>query len=195
MAKVAKKRKKRKQSSTKAAPIPFSKAERRRIMDKWCPVIRKTEWEELYGSQTKVIGQQAKTYGLPMGSGDVNLKDFLHAIHDFLVEHKVALARDREHKATAAESSKEIRRWHKSRAALLELKLARESGDWIPKEDVYALLSIVATNIRGAGEILRQRFNPAAFRVLKEALERIDTAVESKFGSNGNPNPTKTPNS
>ncbi len=46
------------------------------------------------GRQTKVINEQAERYGIPFGGATINLPTVVRALHDFLADNAVKLARD-----------------------------------------------------------------------------------------------------
>src|SRR6478672_11158033 len=46
--------------------------------------IPQKHWREMSGRQAKVINEQADRYGIPFGGSTIDLKQVVHALHDFL---------------------------------------------------------------------------------------------------------------
>ena len=56
--------------------------------------IPQKHWRNMSGRQTKVINEQAQRYGIPFGGASINLPAVVRALHDFLADNAVKLARD-----------------------------------------------------------------------------------------------------
>lgn len=126
--------------------------------------IPQKHWAKMSGRQPKVINEQAKRYGIPFDGAEVDLPAVVMAFHDFLADNAQTLAAAEE-KQDTRDRSLEI----KMRRELL--KLEKEEGTVVPREEVRQLLGHLAMILRQAGEALGRQYGADAQRVIEEALE------------------------
>ncbi len=70
------------------------KEKEERLRWQYYQAIPQKHWREMSGRQTKQINEQAQRYGIPFGGATVNLPAVVRALHDFLADNAVKLARD-----------------------------------------------------------------------------------------------------
>jgi hypothetical protein len=143
--------------------------------------IPQKHWRAMSGRQSKVINEQASRYGLPFGGPSVNLPALARAIHDFLADNAVKLARD-DDPMLAGGSSPALERYREERALLARLDRLEREGALLPRDEARRALGRVAAIIRQAGESLARDYGNGAVDVLHEALADADAEVERAFG-------------
>lgn len=81
----------------------------------------------------------------------------------------------------------ETERWTRIRADIAELELAKRRGDLLESQQVRDGCRIVASEIRTLGDRLQRMFGKDAQRVVDEALDNIDSAIEQLGGADVGP--------
>jgi hypothetical protein len=148
--------------------------------------IPQKHWREMSGRQTKVLQEQADRYGLPFGGATVDLPALARALHDFLAENALKLAReDDDPLLNGGTSSPALERYREERAALARLDRLERERVLIPRDRCREALGRVAAILRSAGDTLGRQFGPGATELLYEALDDATREVERSFGEGG----------
>ena len=143
--------------------------------------IPQKHWRTMSGRQTKVINEQAERYGIPFGGAKIDLPAVIRAMHDFLADNAVKLARN-EDDLLAGPGSPALERYREERAAIARLDRLEREGALVSRDDVRTSFGRVASILRGAGDALQRQFGPAAVEVLYEALEDAGREIERTYG-------------
>jgi hypothetical protein len=144
--------------------------------------IPQKHWREMSGRQTKVINEQAARYGIPFGGAFIDLPGVVRALHDFLAENALKLAKDDDDPLLNAPSSPALERYREERAALARLDRLEREGQLLPRDQARESLGRVAAILRGAGEVLQRQFGVAAVEILYEAIDDATREVSQSFG-------------
>jgi hypothetical protein len=159
--------------------------------------IPQKHWREMSGRQTKVINEQADRYSLPLGGPVINLPKLARALHDFLAENALKLAKEDDPLLAGGGNSPALERYREERAALARLDRLEREGELLPREQVRESMGRIAAMLRAAGDTLQRQFGPAAVEILYEALDDAGREVDRSFGSgngDGEPHNGETPN-
>jgi hypothetical protein len=143
--------------------------------------IPQKHWRQMSGRQTKVLNEQAERYGIPFGGPAINLPQVVRALHDFLADNAVKLARD-EDPLMQGSGSPALERYREERAAIARLDRLEREGKLIPRDAARESLGRIASILRGAGDALQRQFGPSAVEVLYEALDDAVQEVGRTFG-------------
>jgi len=143
--------------------------------------IPQKHWRTMSGRQTKVINEQAARYGIPFGGAKIDLPAVIRAMHDFLADNAVKLARN-EDDLLAGPGSPALERYREERAAIARLDRLEREGALVSRDEVRTSFGRVAAILRTAGDALQRQFGPAAVEVLYEALEDAGREIERTYG-------------
>src|SRR5439155_17515646 len=105
---------------------------------------------EMSGRQAKVLIEQAECYGIPFGGATVDLPKVVRALHDFLADNAVKLARE-EDPLMQGGGSLALERYREERAALARLDRLEREKELLPREAARQTLGQVAAIVREAG--------------------------------------------
>lgn len=75
------------------------------------------------------------------------------------------------------------RRSKLAEAELRELKLAKEKGLLVRRDDVRLVLSLLSSTLRATGERMERTFGPEALELLNEGLDEVDRIVTEHLQS------------
>jgi hypothetical protein len=162
----------------------FEKEKEERLRWQYYAAIPQKHWRQMSGRQTKVLNEQAERYGIPFGGAAINLNLVVRALHDFLADNAVKLARD-DDDLMQGSGSPALERYREERAALARLDRLEREGKLLPRDEALEALGRIAAVLRGAGESLQRQFGPAAVEILYEALDDADREVGRYFGAEG----------
>lgn len=133
------------------------------------------------GRHTKILNDQADTFGIPLRGATVNLVEVVKWIHDFFAAHKYelpAIIRGEGGEESPREQLiREQIEVYRRRVILLENKIAVDESILLPRAEVHELLAQLAKIIRGAGERLEKQFGPQAASILDVALSDYDSVI------------------
>jgi hypothetical protein len=167
----------------RAALKRYEKQKEERQRWEYYATIPQKHWREMSGRQTKVINEQADRYGLPLGGPVVNLPKLARALHDFLAENAIKLAKEDDPLLQGgAGSSPALEDYRKERAALARLDRLEREKQLLPRDAAREALGRVAGIIRGAGDSLQRQFGVAAVEILYEALADAEREINRSFG-------------
>lgn len=146
--------------------------------------IPQKHWRTMSGRQTKVINEQAARYGLPFGGPTVNLPVLARALHDFLAENALKLAKEDDPllQGGGAAGSPALERYREERAALARLDRLEREVLLLPRDQVREALGRIASILRGAGDALQRQFGLPAVELLYEALDDAQREMDKAFG-------------
>jgi hypothetical protein len=154
--------------------------------------IPQKHWRQMSGRQTKVLHEQARRYGLPLGGPTINLPELARALHDFLADNAPRLARDQDELLSGGPSPA-LERYREERALLARLDRLGRQGQLLPRQQVRSALGRIASILRGAGESLQQQYGAAARELLDEALDDAEAEVERRFRGVESADPNEGP--
>jgi hypothetical protein len=166
----------------------YEKDKEERLRWKYYQSIPQKHWREMSGRQTKVINEQALRYGIPFGGATINLPSVARALHDFLADNAVKLAKD-DDELMQGNGSPALERYREERAAIARLDRLEREGLLVPRDEIRQVLGRVATILRGAGDALQRQFGPMALEILYEALDDAEREIDRSFGESDIPEP------
>lgn len=162
------------------------KEKEERLRWQFYKAIPQKHWRLMSGRQAKVLIEQADRYDLPFGGATVDLPAVVRALHDFLADNALKLARDDDDPLlTGGTSSPALERYREERAALAKLDRLERERSLIPRDQCREALGRIATILRGAGDALGRQFGSGATDMLYEALDDATREVERSFGDDG----------
>ena len=144
--------------------------------------IPQKHWRQMSGRQTKVLNEQAARYGIPFGGATINLPAVVRALHDFLAENAVKLARDEDPLLQGGPASPALERYREERAILARLDRMEREGLLLPRDTVRQAMCRIAAILRGAGDALQRQCGAAAMEILYEALDDAQREMDRSFG-------------
>lgn len=160
----------------------YEKQKEERLRRKYYGDIPQRHWREMSGRQTKVLKEQAARYGIPFGGPTVNLPAVVRALHDFLADNAIKLARADE-QLLQGPNSPALERFRDERAKIAKLDREERERQLVSRDEVRQNLARIATILRGAGDTLQRQFGPEAVAILYEALEDAEREIQSAFGN------------
>ena len=159
----------------------FEKGREERLRWQHYGSIPQKHWRTMSGRQTKVLNEQAARYGIPFGGAVIDLPAVVRALHDFLAENAVKLARDDDELMQGA-SSPALERYREERAALARLDRLEREDHLVPRDQVREALGRIAAIVRSAGDTLQRQFGLPALEILLEALDDAERELTRSFG-------------
>jgi hypothetical protein len=143
--------------------------------------IPQKHWRQMSGRQTKVLHEQAARYGIPFGGPHINLPAVVRALHDFLAENAVKLARD-EDELMQGGASPALERYRQERAMLARLDRLEREGSLVPRDEVRDALARISALLRAVGEALQRQFGREALELYLEGLDDVEREINRSFG-------------
>ena len=177
----------------RAAVKRYEKGKRERNAWDCYNAIPQKHWRQMSGRQTKVLNEQAARYGIPFGGATINLPAVVRALHDFLAENAVKLARDEDPLLQGGPASPALEAYRVERAALAKLDRMERERLLVPRDDVRQALGRIAAILRGAGDTLQRQCGPAAVEILFEALDDAQREMDRSFGDRNASDDDATP--
>lgn len=149
--------------------------------------VPKGVYQEMAGRPAQVLNSQAASYGMPIGGAKVSIPEVVRWWHDTLGRHGHKILRIIQ--GTDAGEDPRLNgaaTWQekKLREEALKAQMEREQMErlLVPREEIHAHLTEIASRLRGAGEqIQRCETGMQAFEVLQLAIEEIEGEVERHF--------------
>jgi len=167
--------------SEKEAVRRHEKEKEERLRWQFYRSIPQKHWREMSGRQTKVLHEQAERYGIPFGGASIDLPAVVKALHDFLAENALKLAKE-DDPLMVGSGSPALERYRTERALLAKLDRLERQRKVLPRESVRAAMGRVAAVLRGAGEALARQYGGGAVDILHEALDDAQREIERSFG-------------
>ena len=166
----------------RAALKRHEKEKEERLRWQYYSSIPQKHWRQMSGRQTKVLNEQATRYGLPFGGPTISLPALARALHDFLADNALKLAREADELMQGAGNSPALERYREERAALARLDRLERQMQLLPRDQVRQALGRIAAILRSAGDALQQQFGPAAMEILHEALDDAQQEMDHSLG-------------
>ncbi len=167
----------------RAALDRFEKQKEERLRWQYYATIPQKHWRQMSGRQTKVLNEQAATYGISFGGPVISLPTVVRQLHDFLARNARRLREGEDDMMVVDVSSPALERYREERALLARLDRLEREGALMAKDDVREGLGRIATTIRAAGDILQRQYGAGALEILTEALDDADREAERLFGN------------
>lgn len=161
----------------------YEKAKEEQLRWRYYGAIPQKHWRQMSGRQTKVLHDQAKTYGLPIGGATIDLPAFVRSFHDFLAANSRVLSKAGEAGSSKAANSPALERYREERAKLARLDRLEREAELMPRVYVQEGLGRIAALLRGMGDVLQRTYGPDALRLLDETLDDAEREMERLFGS------------
>jgi hypothetical protein len=165
----------------RAALRRHEKQKEEKLRWQYYAAIPQKHWREMSRRQTKVLNEQAERYKIPFGGPSISLPSVVRALHDFLAENALKLARD-EDALMQGSGSPALERYREERAALARLDRLEREGTLIPRDVARESLGRIAAILRSAGDTLQQQFGGEAVSILYEALDDAQREMDQSFG-------------
>jgi len=130
--------------------------------------ISAAEWEDMGGINQMLRKRHEKLYGVPIATATISLGAVIRWLHSFLSDLSAGK------RSYNKEEDTELSKLRGVKTKLEELKLERELGMTIPREQVHHTITRVASILRRCGGKLREKFGDDAADILNDALDEID---------------------
>jgi hypothetical protein len=105
----------------------------------------------------------------------------VRALHDFLADNAVKLAKDDDGLMLGTDSPA-LERYRDERALLARMDRLEREGSLIPRDEVRQALGRMAAVLGGAGDALQRQFGASALDIFVEALDNVEREIERTFG-------------
>jgi IS4 transposase len=128
----------------RAALKRHEKDKEERLRRQYYAGIPQKHWREMSGRQTKVLNEQATRYGIPFGGATINLPAVVRALHDFLADNAVKLAREDDPLLQGGPASPALERYREERAILARLDRMEREGHLLPRDTVRQAMGRIA---------------------------------------------------
>ncbi len=169
-------------ASEREALKRHEKGKEERLRLEYYATIPQRHWRLMSGRQSKVLNEQAQRYGLPFGGPTINLNNLARALHDFLADNAVKLARDND-ALLSGPASPALERYREERAALARLDRLERQGRLMPRRDVRLGMGLIAGMLRSGLEALERQFGRDAAEIVLEAIEDAEAEIARRFGA------------
>jgi len=154
----------------------FEREKEERLRWQYYASIPLKHWRQMSGRQNQVLYDQSARYGIPFGVAKIDLPAVVRALHDFLAENAVRLARDDDPMMQGA-GSPALERYREERAELARLDRLERQRQLLPRDLVRESLGRLAAVLRDAGDALQRQFGAEAMAIVREALETADREI------------------
>jgi len=147
-----------------------------------CPLA---DYRAMSGRQTKVLQEQAERHGIPCAGPVIDLAAVIRRFHDLLAEHRDALAAAKQDVGAGVPGSESraeaMRRREIARAGREELRLERERGRLIPRDEHEASRRALVLWVDGvferAASELAASLGPKAQPVVAHYFEELRSHI------------------
>jgi hypothetical protein len=158
----------------------FEKEKEERLRWQYYASIPQKHWREMSGRQAKVINEQALRYGIPFSGATINLPAVIRALHDFLADNAIKLARDDDELMQGA-GSPALERYREERALIARLDRLEREQQLVARDEIREALGRIAAILRSAGDTLQRQFGQSAADILLEALDDAGREIDRAF--------------
>lgn len=148
----------------------------------YCQSMPKKIWSVWSGRESRVLLDQSANYGIPLDKPTVCLPDVAKWVHDFLKEHGAKINAMEEGGSSNA-SSPNLERQRKAQAERVELWLAKERKNLIPREVIHDGLMKIANILRQCGEMLQRQHGREVAGAFNECLDDAERQIEETLDS------------
>jgi hypothetical protein len=143
--------------------------------------IPKGEWAELSGRQHKVLDDQFRRYGVPVGGKSINLADVARWLHNLLANHGPRILEADKEQATGEPSAIEQVRLEKLQTA--RLARLKAEGELVSRGLIHEGLGEFASRLRQLGEeVQRVTSGAEAAELVAAALDDCERIVQRMAG-------------
>jgi hypothetical protein len=152
----------------------YQRDEDERARAKAYAAIPKKLWVEWSGRHHRVLLDQASTHGLPVSGETIDLAAVVKWIHDFLADNTHKLRKEEASEGDGTEAGERVRNLKLKNEKLVE-ELAEIRRETLSRAEVRDRLGMIAARLRVAGERLEREHGEAAYFILIEAIEDLET--------------------
>lgn len=158
----------------------FQKAHRERLLIEVVQAVPQKFYRAWAARQPKQLKELASRYGLPCDGKTVDLPALIRAFHDLLAEnaHRFAPKDSAGPGFTEAESPA-LERKRAAEADIAEMKRDEMTGRLMATEDVRAIFTATARELRRGIRRLQRKFGPQAQQIMDNALENARRQFDS----------------
>ena len=143
-------------------------------------VIALRQWIKWSRRPRQTVVDRSETLGLPV-KGGVRLPEFVAALYRLIDDNMDALTGKGEAAPGKGPPSPFLELFRQERWRIARLERQRREGAVVSVPFMRDAMGIVTSTLRRAGTRLHDQHGEMAYRVLEEALEAIDKAVEDMF--------------
>ena len=145
--------------------------------------IPRKHWVKLSGRQYATLDHHAGRYGVPVQGEIIDLGAVARWLHDFLARNAGKLAAETADPLLNAKdtTSPALERYRDEKAKLARLDRLDREKVLVDRQRSHECWNLVAELIRRAGQVLQRDYGPAAQRILNNAIDNADLAVERFF--------------
>ena len=149
--------------------------------------LPKLLWVRWSGRDHRVLTDQARRYGLPVGGPTIDVAEVARWIHNLLAEYgRRILAGDAAADVeSGGDDSPALQRKREVEFQLKLRDLAERDQVLVHREKIRQGLAAIAGVLRQFGDTLQRQHGPDALDLLNDALADCDRAVEAIFNTQG----------
>lgn len=146
--------------------------------------LPKLLWVRWSGRQHKVLNDQARLYGLPVGGPTIDLAEVARWLHNLLAEHgrKILAGDAADDVETGETGSPALERKREVEYQLRLRDLAERDGTLADTGKLRQGLAAIAGVIRQCGDTLQRQHGADALDVLNDSLADCERAIDALFG-------------
>lgn len=147
--------------------------------------IPKAHYIQLSGRQQKILDDQHRRYGMPVGGKTIDLGELLRWIHQLLADHgrKLLKPDDRDDLLYGGDGSPALERYREEQYMLARLERLEREGQLVSLKHVTDGLTKIAAHLRELGEELKKQHGNDALDLLNSHLDECDRMIEAHFAS------------
>ncbi|EMI17775.1 hypothetical protein RMSM_05301 [Rhodopirellula maiorica SM1] len=159
----------------------YDKTQADEAIANWCSAVPKGDYCRLSGRQHKLVDDAARLYGLPIGESTIDLRIAITALHDLIAANANRIrgsldSGDRDEleaeklRQQIAKLGTEVER--------LQISLAKDRGDAIPRQDLRQALVAISAAMREYGRAFA-RISPEARDLWNDTCNAIADEIET----------------
>lgn len=152
---------------------------RRRRHEETLQSISRAEYIRLAGVTAHIAERDAKTFGLPIGRGTVDVSKVIAAVHQLLAKHSKFFESSEEAAAIADEERKLKLAAARQKMEREDLRLAQERGKLVNRDDVKGRLAWLVGKLQQFGDKLAAEYGEEARSTNNEFLEMLAKEIEA----------------
>lgn len=146
--------------------------------------LPKVDYQAMSGRQTKILHDQARSYGLPVLGPTVDLARVIEWLHQAIADGRLHNPGD-DDEGLGGQNSPALERLRAHKATLAEIEVMKARGEIFSAEEMNRRVLDMAGILRAAGEKLQRRFGEEARQILSDAIDDYGRQAERIYGGNG----------
>lgn len=148
------------------------------IFAKQIEQVSKKLWMQWSGRDHRVLLDQARKYGMPLGETTVSVPEMAQWIHDLVAEQGRNFYFDEEDEGgISSKSSPALERLREAKASMAEQQLAKECRQLIERNVVHDGLQQIAGTLRRCGDVLQRQYGREVGETFNEFIDDCDRQI------------------